>query len=83
MTMAKGPIDRQKRIRAKARRAAKAAGKEWKTISKEERRIFMAQARSTPERERAKKAAAAAGKNWGELNNDERKDFISAARKDV
>jgi ABC-type transporter MlaC component len=78
--MAKELTERQKRIRVKARKAAKAAGKDWKTASKEERRAFMAQARTNPHIERAKQAATAAGKNWKELSLEERKNYVKAAR---
>jgi acyl-CoA reductase-like NAD-dependent aldehyde dehydrogenase len=89
--MAKELTERQKLVRAKARKAATAAGKQWATMPKEERRNFLKQARTGPEsgaaklaspaRDQAKKAAAAAGKNWRDLSQEERRSYISAARK--
>ena len=92
--MAKEVTPRQKRIRKRARRLARGAGKDWKTLPKEARRPFLREARSAvagkggkkpvnPLRDRAKKAAKDAGLNWQELSPEQRRTFVRKARRNA
>jgi hypothetical protein len=84
--MAKDVNLRQRRLLAAARQAAKAAGKDWASLSKEERQSFRQNARQSatkkagPMQQQARKAAQAAGKNWSELTVEERRQYIKQAR---
>jgi ABC-type transporter MlaC component len=84
--MAKELSPKQKQLRARARKAATAAGKNWKEISKEERRKFLSETRTSakqkanPARDKAKKAAETAGQNWRELSPEQRRAYLKQAR---
>jgi hypothetical protein len=83
----------QLEARRKARRLASDAGKNWQDLSKEERRPFLNQARSsaptrsgaasaraeTLARKAARAAAKKDGRNWGELSKEERRPYLIKA----
>ena len=84
-------------IRRKARAQARAAGKDWGSMSKDERRPYMRAARSgakglpgapsspgaaNPWRDIAIKTATRDGRKWPDIPKEERRKYLATARED-
>jgi acyl-CoA reductase-like NAD-dependent aldehyde dehydrogenase len=86
--MAKELTLKQVDDRRRARQMARAAGKDWKKLSTEERRAFIKQAsrpgpgkrEANPILDKARAAVARAGKVWRDLPDEERRKFLAQAR---
>jgi hypothetical protein len=90
--MAKDLTPQELEIRKKARQLARAAGKSWRDLAKDDRRGFMKQARQGTStrsdaetgagnvdspRDVAKAAAKKDGKRWRDLSIEERKSYLA------
>ena len=81
--------DRAKvKLRKAAKRAATSAGKNWQTLSQEERRGLMRAARGQAPKDAQRQAVRAqarqdaqkAGLNWKELPKEQRQSFLKAVQ---
>jgi len=89
--MARELSKKDRAVQRNARKAATAAGKDWKSLPKEERKVFKQRARleaSTDPRfardkpvkpgvQKAKDAAKAAGQKWRDLSKEQRQAYIA------
>jgi hypothetical protein len=93
--MAKEAVsERSRAINQVARRAASAAGKEWTSLTQDERKKYKQEARGqmrgsrgaekksgqSAVREKAKQAAQQAGVTWAELSKEKRQEYLRQAR---
>ena len=93
--MAKEPVsERARAINQAARKAASAAGKEWTSLTQEERKKYKQEARGQMRvprgeektagqssiRDKAKQAAQQAGANWAQLPREKRQEYLRQAR---
>ncbi len=72
----------QKEALRKAKDAAKAAGKDWSNLSKDERRSFHKQFRSAAKAnvDKARAAAQRDGRNWADLSKEQRQEYRKKTR---
>jgi len=94
--MAKEVSEQVRALNRAARKAASGAGKDWASLSQEERKKYRQEARKTMRdnkktgrggsgpalgpREQAIKAAQAAGQDWKELSREQRQVYLKRAR---
>jgi hypothetical protein len=78
--MVKELSPKQKAIRQRALQLAKAAGRSWKDLPKDERRTFLQSARTSDRKHIAKSAAASEGREWDKLSKEERRKYLSQSR---
>lgn len=93
--MAKDVSPERLEIRKRAIQLAREAGKDWRDIGKDERRVFFQQAKgsdaadtkvqpakeSDPARQAAKAAAVKDGRKWRELSKEERQKYLAQVRR--
>lgn len=83
--MAKERSAAQKEALRQAKEAAKAAGKEWSGLTKDEKREFRKQFRGTAKAnvDEAKAAAQRDGRNWADLSKEQRQEYRKKTRQSV
>ena len=77
-------------MRKRAIQLARNAGKQWREIGKEERRVFLQQARRggpdpsgskvLPAKQAARAAAIKDGRKWRDLSKEERQKYLAQVR---